>query len=93
MIKMAGGMLSLNPLINPAGRSSMAISIILIQTVMLLPVGKRLTVNGIILNREPGMIWNAHCIYPTKMGRSILESFGISEIVLNLFGKVTNCPG
>ncbi len=39
-----------------------------------------------------GTIWNVQCMYPISRERSSLENFRISEIVLNLFGKVTNCP-
>ena len=93
-MKMAGGMLIQRPLtINPAGRLSMAISTGLTQMVTHSPAGRRLPGVGITLNPEPVMIWSVRCMYPIRRERSILESFGISEIVLNLFGKVTDCPG
>ena len=45
------------------------------------------------LNPGQGTIWSVRYMYPIRRERSTLDSFLISEIVLNLFGKVTNCPG
>jgi len=78
MTVMAGGtLIATLHITSHAGVLSIAINTILIRTDMHLPVGRRLTVNGIILSQGLVMIWSARCMFRIRQENRILAFFKI----------------